>query len=338
MQWRKVCALVCALVVIVAPSTTGMAATLLPPGTVFTPPGAAEMDFGRDLPVPREAVEKDTRVVAVIFSVNEVDAMREAFPEVENLDLISLAGRPIIQHVIDGLQTSAYIDRIIVVADPAVHAVLGAAQDPMLTFLVDHGDATENVKHGIGEIARGDLVLLLQSDLLLIDRGSLDPLVEHAREYQDIDVFFPLLQRERCTDEITREHRFIRFKEGHFTGAHVELVRPALFVDNAQDVEGERGAMYEVYGMRKNTLGIVRFLGLQLTLKFLFNDLSPTDVATRIYKKYHVRAQAFVTDHPELATDFNSPEQMALIEAHLRTRVGPAVAEAVGAGTAPDPT
>lgn len=290
---------------------------LLPAGTVFQPPDASELDFGRNPPEPRRAVEKDTRVVAVIFSVNQIKAMRKAFRDQENLDILPVAGRPMIEHVIAGLKSSRYVDRIIVVADPAVREALALDADPMVTFLEDQGDAAENVKRGIHTIARGDLVILVPSDLLLVSGENLDPLVEHARAYDDIDVFFPLIQQERCKDTIAREQRFIRFKEGRFTGAHVELVRPALFVDNAEDVEGERGTMYQVYNMRRNTLGIVRFLGLRLTLKFIINDLSPADVATRIYTRYHVRAQAFLTDDARLAADLHAPELLPQFEAVL---------------------
>lgn len=295
---------------------------ILPVGTVFQPPGDAEVDFKGDPPVPRQPVEKDTRVVAVIFSVNQMEAMRKAFPDVENVDLMPVAGRPMIEHVIAGVKTSRYIDRVIVVADAAVRDALAFDDDPALTFIEDRGDAAENVKNGIHAIARGDLVLLLPSDLPLVSAASLDPLIEHAREYDDIDVFFPLIQRERFDDSVLDTQRFVRFKEGRFTGAHVELVRPALFVDNPADVEGEQDRMYDVYHMRRDTIGIVRFLGLKLTVKYIIRDLSPTDIATRLYAKYHVRAQAFVAGDPRLAVDVNSPDAVVRCESAIATVAG----------------
>ncbi len=312
---------------------------LLPAGTVFQPPDDSELNFGNDPPSPRQAVDdKDARVVAVIFSVNKVKAMRRAFPDTENIDLLPIAGRPMVAHVIANLKASPNIEHIILVADPVVEYALAIEDDPMVTFLEDQGDATENVKHGIHTIARGDLVILMPSDLPLIPAATIDNLVNHARQYEDIDVFFPLIQRERCTDEVSRRQRFIDFKEGLFTGAHVELVRPALFVDNSEEVEGERNTMYQVYNMRRDALGIVRFLGFRLTMRFIFNNLSPSDVATRVYTKFHVKAQAFLSDDPRLATDVHSPKFLPYFEAALSDSAAPAVATAEAADAGADPT
>ena len=301
-----------------APATDAAAEDLVPVGTIFAPPEASAIDFGDDPPEERRPVAKDMRVVAVVFSVNQAKASRKAFPDVQNVDLMLLGGKPMITYVIDGLKASHYVDRIVVVAERGLDATLGYANDPRVRFIEDRGDAAENVRHGIGEIDRGDLVLLAPSDLPLLTAESINALVEHARRYENYDVFFPLIQRERCRGTVAAGQRFIRFKEGMFTGAHVELVRPALFVDNAADVQGEKDTMYDVYHMRRDTLGIVRFLGLRLVAKFLVRNLSPADVATRLYLKYHVRAQAFVIDDPRLSADVHSRKVIPRIEAVLR--------------------
>lgn len=311
---------------------------LVPAGTAFSPPPDVHIDFGGDPPAPRQPVDKDTRIVAVVFSVNEMESIREEFPDVPNVDLMPIAGTPMIRRVIDGLRSSRYVDKVIVVGAPELPQALGLTDDPNVTFIEDRGDAAENVRYGIHTISRGDLVLLAPSDLPMLSGKTLDQLIEHARQYNEIDVFFPLIQRERCADTVAEEQRFIHFKEGEFTGAHVEIVRPALFVDNPDDVANEKGTMYDVYHMRRDALGVARFLGLRLVVKFILRDLSPTDVVTRVYAKYHVRAQAFVATDPRLAADVHSPEVITRIEARLRETARPPAPLAGAAAAAPGQT
>jgi len=288
---------------------------LLPAGFVFTPPAESEINFGNDPPLPRKPVDKDARIVAVVFSVAQHKPMRKAFPDVEQIDLMPVAGRPMIERVIEGLKTSHYVDRIIVVGDEHLQQHLPFGDDPMITFLVDYGDAAENVKHGISQIARDDLVLLLPSDLVLINGDAIDPLVDHARKNPDIDVFFPLVQRAHTEGTPAEGQLFIPFKEGPLTAGHVELVRPALFVDNADDVKNEKKTFYDVYSIRTDALGIVRFLGLVLSVKFVVHQLSPGDIVRQIYVKYHVRAQGLISDDTRLVTDVYSTDVLPAIEA-----------------------
>ncbi|GAB4335235.1 MAG: hypothetical protein Kow0099_07560 [Candidatus Abyssubacteria bacterium] len=261
------------------------------------------------------------RVVAVLVSVGRTENTRKMFTDVTDLDLLEVNGIPMIMHVYNALRNSRYVQKIIVVAAPEIEEVLGLEDDPMVSFVRDQGDAAENVRYGIDEISTNDLIMFIPSDLVLVTSEGLDRLIQRVLEEKDVDLFFPIVSREACERNYPEERRtYASFKEGDFTGAHVEFLRPELFLKNVDRVAANKDNLYNVYHMRKSTLGIVRFLGLKLTLKYLFGSLSPRDVEQHILENYRVTAKAIVWDDPDLTTDLSEPSDIQMIKRVLEKR------------------
>ena len=100
----------------------------------------------------------------------------------------------------------------------------------------------------------------------------------------------------------------------------MEFLRPKLFLDNADRVEAQKDKLYDVYYMRKNTLGVVRFLGIKLTLKYIFGTLSPSDVEEHVFDKYSVTARTLYWDDPDISTDLSEPSDIEMIQRVLEQR------------------
>jgi len=187
--------------------------------------------------------------------------------------------------------------------------------------LLDKGDAAENVQFGIDAIAKGDLIMFVPSDLVLITPKGLDDLMERVLAEKDVDIFFPLVSRKACEEKYPDERRtYARFKEGQYTGAHIEFLRPGLFLDNADRVKANKDNFYNIYHMRKNTLGVARFLGLKLTVKYIFGTLTPNDIENHVSNKYQVTAKALYWDDPDLSTDLSEPDDIQMIQRVLEQR------------------
>jgi len=264
---------------------------------------------------------RDDRVVAILFSVEQTENSRKQFRDVPNIDLLEVNGEPMIMHVYRALCGSRYVQKIIVVAAPEVEEALSLRDNPNASFIVDKGDAAENVQFGIDAIAKGDLIMFVPSDLVLITPKGLDDLMERVLAEKDVDIFFPLVSRKACEEKYPDERRtYARFKEGQYTGAHIEFLRPGLFLDNADRVKANKDNFYNIYHMRKNTLGIARFLGLKLTVKYIFGTLTPNDVENHVSNKYQVTAKALYWDDPDLSTDLSEPDDIQMIQRVLKQR------------------
>ncbi len=267
------------------------------------------------------ATRQDKRIVAVLFSVGQTDDAHAQFPWVQNLDLLEVGGKPMIKHVYDAVKGSKYINKIVVVAAPEVEEVLDLKDNPIASFVVDQGDAARNVQFGVDEVQRGDLIMFIPSDLVLVTTEDLDQLIEYVRNEKGVDAIFPLVSREECERQYPQEARtYGRFKEGQFTGAHVEFVRPDLFLDHSDQVEAQKDNLYNLYYMRKSTLGAVRFLGVKLTIKYIFGTLSVHDIEEHVYEKYRVNAKAVYWNNADLATDLSEPKDIQMVNRTLQQR------------------
>jgi hypothetical protein len=285
---------------------------------------AAEADAAPFLPEAAGAGQTanvDARVVAVLFSISQTENSLKQFRDVPNLDLLDVNGAPMIKYVYDALHASKYVDKIIVVAAPEVEKALGLKEDAKASFQVDKGDAAENIKFGVDQVGGSDLVMFVPSDLALVTTEGIDRLIERVMAEKHVDIFFPLVSREVCEQKYPEEERtYARFEEGQFTGAHIEFLRPSIFFDNADAVESQKDKLYDVYYMRQNTLGIVRFLGLKLTLKYIFGSLSPEDVEEHVLDKYSVTAKTFYWDDADLSTDLSEPKDIPMVLRALKQR------------------
>jgi hypothetical protein len=263
----------------------------------------------------------DRRVVAVLFSVGKTKDAQKEFKDVPNLDLLEVNGVPMITHVYNALRQSKYVQKIVIVAAPETEEKLEIKDCPPTSFLVDKGDAAKNVQFGIGEVSRGDLIMFIPSDLPLVTPRGLDRLIERVLEEKPVDLVFPMVSRVSCEKRYPEERRtYASFQEGQFTGAHVEFVRPDLFLEHVDKVKASKDNLYNVYHMRRNAVGMVRFLGLRLTLKYIFGTLSTHEVEQHIFDTYHVSAKAIEWDDPDLATDLSEPGDIQMIRRALEQR------------------
>jgi hypothetical protein len=199
--------------------------------------------------------------------------------------------------------------------------VLPLDEDRNTSFIVDKGDAAANVEFSLDKIAKGDLIMFIPSDLVLVTTQGLDNLMRRVMEEKDVDLFFPIVSREVCENAYPQEKRtYAHFKEGQFTGAHVEFLRPDRFFSRVDDIRGGKDNLYDIYYMRKNTLGMARFLGLRLTLRYIFGSLSARDIEEHLFDEYRVTAKALYWNDPDLSTDLSEPDDIIMIQQVLRRR------------------
>jgi len=284
------------------------------------PAGAAD-DSRPSADRGRSEQSPNPNIVAVLFSVSQTENARKQFRDVPNLDLLEIHGAPMIMHVYNALCRSRYIQRVIVVAAPEIEQKLDLGESPATSFLVDRGDAAQNVELGVDEISKGDLVMFIPSDLVLVTPEGLDRLIERVLAQEAVDIIFPIVSRENCERMYPEERRtYARFKEGQYTGAHVEFLRPDLFLDHADEVKANKNNFYDVYRMTSDTLGLVKFLGIKLSLKYVFGMLSPHDIEQHVFEKYSVTAKTIYWDDPDLSTDLSEPKDIQMIERVLQKR------------------
>lgn len=170
--------------------------------------------------------------------------------------LALLAGKPIIQHVVERAQAAGVFDAVWVATDDEriLSAVRAAGGDARLTR-ADHGSGTERIAELAADLPAESLVLNVQGDEPLVPPALLQDLVRTLREAPEIGM---LTAAHPAHDEAG-------FASPHVVKVVVDAAGRALYFSRA-GVPHPRAAAPEylrhvgVYGFRRATLS--RFVAL----------------------------------------------------------------------------
>lgn len=236
------------------------------------------------------------------------EEVRKAF-DVEWRSDVPVAGRRMIDWVLEALRSSQRISRVITVGP---HARDGDVQiEPGETFL-------ENMMRGVRE-ARGPDILVASSDIPLIDGQAICRLVDRGLELS-ADFVYPVIRKQDCDARYPELKRtFLRVREGTFTGGN------AVLIDKDFALRAEP-RIQDLYKARKEPLKLARMVGFGTLLKVIAaQKIWSGAVSVRALESAAERAmpgrlRALVCDEPEIGEDLDQLTDFALAERILLDR------------------
>jgi 3-deoxy-manno-octulosonate cytidylyltransferase (CMP-KDO synthetase) len=242
-----------------------------------------------------------TKVLAVIPA-------RYASSRFPGKPLASIAGRPMIQHVVDRVRGADVVSRVVVATDDAriFKAVEAFGAEAVMTRS-DHRSGTDRVAEVAAHVP-AEVYVNVQGDEPLVDPGTLDVLVSSMTEDDSVQIATP------CCAITTRDDimdpnvvKVVRDFEGnalYFSRAPVPWVR-----DRAEKVAAQHWKHLGLYAYRRDAL-------------LEFPTLPPGDLERLeqleqlrwLENGYHIRVVE--TDYDAISVDL--PEDVQRVEKLLR--------------------
>jgi molybdopterin-guanine dinucleotide biosynthesis protein A len=233
---------------------------------------------------------------------------------VTNKALLPVAGRPMIEYVLNALAGSAQIGQIVVV---------GLAAQPQLVlpraviYLPDQGSLMDNVMHGFGWLAQQGSAqhhgLLLTADVPLLTTAMVDWFI-NACQPLDLDLYWGVVERSTMEATFTGSKRtYLRLVEGSFCSGDLMLGKIELALQRQELVR-------RIVDRRKSILQQLRMLGPGVVIKFLLRRLTRSDLRALLQKLLHLRGQEIILPFAEVGMDVDKPHQLAQVEAYLAQR------------------
>lgn len=231
--------------------------------------------------------------------------------------LLEVAGKPMIQWVLDALSGAAGVERVTVVGLSPESGVTCAK--PM-DFLPDQGALLDNFGAGITHLLQQDasteLVLAVASDIPALTSGMVDWTVETALQ-SDHDLYYNVVERSVMEARFPESRRsYVRLKDAEVCGGDMNVVRARIVTDS---VFWEKMA-----AARKNPLKQARLVGIDILLLVLLRQLTLQAAARRISRRLRLRGRAIRCPYPEIAMDVDKPHQLEILRRDLAARRGPA--------------
>ncbi len=234
--------------------------------------------------------------------------------------LIDVAGKPMIQWVLDALGDAKSIDRIVVVG-LSTKANLPCKKP--LTYISNEGKLLENLKAGTAKVLelnpKAKYVLFASSDIPGINGSMVDWLVDTCKQTND-DLYYNVVRREAMEARYPGSKRtYTRLKDMEVCGGDMNIARTAIVNENSE-------FWTKLLDARKNPAAQAALLGPGIIFKFIFRQLTADDIIQRVATMLDLKGRAIVCPYPEVGMDVDKPHQLEIMRADLARRGGKRVA------------
>ena len=241
---------------------------------------------------------------ALILAGTKEKGPLEIAENVDNKALIMIDGRPMIEYIVDALNNSENIDKILVVGPKnELNPYIGKKVEEILS---PGNSILKNMDIGLNYFNSDNSLLLLTSDIPLITPEAIDEFLEICTKRKAF-IGYPIITKERIVKKYPETERtYIKMKEGVFCGGNIVFFKPDVFFQKKELIR-------ELFDNRKSTWKYAKILGLKFILKFLFKTLTLEEVEKRVTDIIGYNSIAVMVSYPEIMIDLDKLSDLKLI-------------------------
>jgi hypothetical protein len=230
--------------------------------------------------------------------------------------LVDVAGKPMIQWVLDALGDAKHVDNVIIIGLSPKSEV--TCKKPM-HFISNQGRMLANIVAGVEKSVElnpdAEYVLVASSDIPGINAEMVDWLIEICMETK-VDLYYGVIPREVMEARYPGSNRtYTKLKDMQLCGAdiHITHVRMALDPDHLQMWE-------ELIGNRKSPLKQAATIGFGTLLKVATRSITLDDLVATVTKRIGITGRPIIWEHAEPGMDVDKPHQLELLREDMETQ------------------
>lgn len=234
------------------------------------------------------------------------------FAGVSNKALIEIDGKAMIQHVVDALNESRYIQSIYLVAPEDLEGLSFDSEKPVK--IIPCGDTVvENLLTAIHKSGEAENVVITTCDNPLFRGFMLDEFIQRCLT-TDADFYYSVGKEsviKASYPEVTRT--YVRAKDDGYTGANVYFVNKRRF-------SADEEMLAKIDSYRKTPWKYVKLLGRRPLLKFALNRITLAEVEARASKIIGCRFKLVPMPFPECGIDVDKVSDLTFVRALVQKR------------------
>lgn len=230
----------------------------------------------------------------------------------QNKALLTIHGKTMIEYVVEALKRSAYIGRILVIGPR--EDLLNTLGQSDIEILEPDNSLIDNIVNGINYLGLKRDLLICSSDIPLLTSRSIDDFIERSVSL-GADMAYPIVSKslsEKYYPEMKRT--YTRLKDGTFTGGNIFYINPKIFI-------GSLNMARALFDARKNPLKMARIISISLLVRLVTGTLTIEKAEKRFSKIINAKANAIISDYPELANDIDKQSDLLAASFHLAARI-----------------
>ena len=225
--------------------------------------------------------------------------------------LIDIAGKPMIQWVVDALSGAKHVDNVIIVGLSPKNKL--KSKKPVY-YLSNQGRMLANIVAGVAKSVELDnkaqYVIVASTDIPTLKPEMVDWLVETSMKTRD-DIYYGV-----CTDTVMEKRfpgskrTYTKLKDIELCGADINIAHVSMTTDHLD--------MWEtLIGSRKNPLKQAWTIGLGALWKVLTRSITLDDLVAKVSERIGIKGRAIIWPYAEACMDVDKPHQLELLREDL---------------------
>lgn len=235
-----------------------------------------------------------------------------------NKSLLPIAGKPMVQWILDALSRASVIQQVVLVGLPETTPL--TCQKPLI-FTPDRGSIIQNIKAGAETLLQlqrspDAFTLTLSADIPAVTPEVIEWMAQAVAQSGQ-DIYYCVVERKVMEARYPGSRRsYINMKGLEVCGGDLNAVRLGEAVREHELVE-------QLTANRKNALKQASLIGFGLLFRLLLRQLSLEEAEKQISRRLGIRGRVIVNPYAEVAMDVDKPFQHEIIERELLERSGP---------------
>jgi GTP:adenosylcobinamide-phosphate guanylyltransferase len=228
--------------------------------------------------------------------------------------LIDVAGKPMVQWVLDALSEAKSIGNVVVVG---LDETSGLSCKKSLSYLPNQGGMLDNIRGGAREIARlnpkAEFALIVSSDIPTITGEMVDWVGAQVRPGED-EALYNVIERSVMEKRFPDSRRtFTKLKGIEVCGGDLNPVSVPLILSHT-------GPWERISDARKSALKMASLVGFDTLILLLLRAMTLDQAAARASRNLGLRARAVLCPHAELGMDVDKLHHLEIVRAALGAR------------------
>jgi NDP-sugar pyrophosphorylase family protein len=228
--------------------------------------------------------------------------------------LLDIAGKPMVQWVLDALSGSENIKQVVLVSLPEDS---GLTCKKPVAYVPNQGGMLQNVRAGIEMVLAIDPqakhVLAVSSDIPAVTSEMVDWMVKTTME-TDHDIYYSVIPKVVMEKRYPGSKRsFTHLKDMEICGGDMNVVR-------AKTVTANEELWEKIIASRKNVFKQAALLGYDNLFLLLLRQITIDNAVKRVTKRMDITGRVIVCPYAEVGMDVDKPHQLEMVRADLAKR------------------
>jgi GTP:adenosylcobinamide-phosphate guanylyltransferase len=234
--------------------------------------------------------------------------------------LIDVAGKPMVQWVLDALGNSKKVDNVIVIG---LTAKSGLTCKKPLHYISNQGRMLANIVAGVSKAVelnkKTEYVLLVSSDIPALKGEMVDWLVDTSMQTRD-DIYYGVCPQDVMETRYPTSHRtYTKLKDVKVCGADINVIHVSMTTDHLDTWE-------KLIGNRKSPLASAAVIGWDTLFLLFTRQVTLQELAEKASKRIGIKGRIINWNQAEPCMDVDKPHQLEIMREDLALQKKKAIA------------